>query len=205
MVDGKHLKYGKGRVVESSLSELIGLAHGLTADNKITQVEAEYLQKWLANRPVLADSPFLQGLYERVEDYLSDDYLDEEEASDLLSTLKGVTGGNFELGEAIKSSSLPLCNPRPVIAFEQKRFCFTGTFSFGNRKACEAASSKLGARCGSMTMKTDYLVVGIYATDSWLHSSAGHKILKAVDYRDRGVPISIISEPHWIEHLGTPS
>ena len=201
MVDGENLKFGVKRVTESSLSELIGLSHGLVADGKISQDEAEYLQKWLANRPTLANSAFLSGLYNRVNDYLSDNYLDEEEAADLFSTLKGVIGGDFELGEAIKSSSLHYCDPLPEVSFQSKRYSFTGTFSFGKRKECEQAVKELGATTGGIAQSTVFLVIGVYATDSWLHSSAGRKILKAVEYRENGFPISIISEPYWVQNM----
>ena len=136
-----------------------------------------------------------------MNDYLSDNYLDEEEAADLFSTLKGVIGGDFELGEAIKSSSLHYCHPLPEVSFQSKRYSFTGTFSFGKRKECEQAVKELGATTGGIAQSTDFLVIGVYATDSWLHSSAGRKILKAVEYRENGFPISIISEPYWVQNM----
>jgi hypothetical protein len=58
-----------------------------------------------------------------------------------------------------------------------------------------------GASIGPVTQKTNYVVVGTYVTDSWKHSSFGNKILTAVDYRNRGLPISIISEKHWSSFL----
>lgn len=203
MTDGEHLRFSKKRVTDRTIDELVGLSHGLIADGNVNQSEAEYLQKWLANRPTLAESAFLSGLYDRVEQYLMDDFLDEEEAQDLKEILTGIVGGNFELGEAAKATSLPLCNPYPKIEFIDRRFCFTGTFGYGKRKECETAVKSLGAKAGSLTMKTDFLVIGEYATDSWKHSSFGNKILKAVEFRDRGLPVSIISEMYWRESLGS--
>lgn len=52
-----------------------------------------------------------------------------------------------------------------------------------------------------MTQKTDVLVIGMYATESWKHSAFGTKIIKAVDMRESGVPISIVSEEHWMKYL----
>ena len=48
---------------------------------------------------------------------------------------------------------------------------------------------------------TDYLVIGNYATDSWIHSSYGRKIEKAVDMKAKGHHIKIISESHWTSFL----
>lgn len=47
----------------------------------------------------------------------------------------------------------------------------------------------------------DVLTIGAYATESWKHSSFGNKIMKAVEYRDMGVPLSIVSEMHWKAYL----
>ncbi|MBI3418677.1 MAG: BRCT domain-containing protein [Proteobacteria bacterium] len=111
--------------------------------------------------------------------------------------MKSFSGGDFELGEILKSSTLPLDHPPPSISFKDRRFCFTGTFSTGARKDCEEAVCNLGGSTGSLTMETDYLVVGIYATDSWAHSSYGRKIEKALAMKQEGVPIAIIGEQHW--------
>jgi hypothetical protein len=61
--------------------------------------------------------------------------------------------------------------------------------------------TQLGAQAGSLTKKTNVLVVGIYATDSWKHSSFGTKIMKACEWREAGHPINIVGEAHWKSHL----
>jgi len=58
-----------------------------------------------------------------------------------------------------------------------------------------------GGVAGSLTKNTDVLVVGHYATESWLHSPYGLKIIKAKGMQDKGHHISIVPEPHWIAHL----
>ena len=167
----------------------------------MNQAEAEYLLKWIAANAEQTDNPVLALLYGRIEKVLSDGILDPEEASDLLQALTRFCAGDFELGEPLKSTSLPLCDPAPVVSFGNSAFCFTGTFAFGSRKDCEKAVIKLGGIPGALTRTTRYLIVGAYATDSWAHSSFGRKIEKAVDMRSNGVPISIIGESHWVAHL----
>ena len=34
-------------------------------------------------------------------------------------------------------------------------------------------------------------------TDSWAHENYGRKIEKAMEYRDKGVDLVIITEEHW--------
>jgi hypothetical protein len=42
---------------------------------------------------------------------------------------------------------------------------FTGTFSYGQRKHCEAAVTERGGIADSLTQKTNVLVIGLYATE----------------------------------------
>ena len=193
--------FGAQRINARQMDELIGLARGLSADGVINQAEAEFLQSWLSANLLVSHQPLFSTLYQRIRDVLSDGILDEDEAKELLETLHGVTGEKIELGEMLKSSTLPLCDPAPPITFEDKRYCFTGTFTFGLRKECEQAASERGALVGSLTAKTDFLVIGAYATESWKHSSYGTKIIKASDFREKGYPISIVSEDYWTQHL----
>ena len=132
---------------------------------------------------------------------LEDNNLDDEEARELLDTLHKFGGGDFELGEIQKATRLHFDDPPPSIDFQERWFCFTGTFAYGSRSDCSRTVESLGGTAGSLTKATDYLVVGIYATDSWAHSSFGRKIEKAVQYREDGSGIAIVSEEHWIEYL----
>jgi NAD-dependent DNA ligase len=132
---------------------------------------------------------------------LNDGEFSSEERTELLELLQGLTGGPIELGEILKPSDLPLCSPRPTLQFQGVRYCFTGTFAFGERKRCEAAILDRGGQVGSLTRKTQVLVVGAYASSSWKHSSIGNKILTAFDLREQGLPISIVDEGHWRKFL----
>lgn len=194
--------YGRARIDDRQVNELIGLAHGMISDGSVNQAEAEYFYKWLAANKDATDNPVVGLLFERVREYLIDDVLDDEEAAELLQTLTAFTGGDFELGEAQKSSSFPLCSPAPTVDFPDRRFCFTGTFGYGSRSACERAVESLGATAGSLTQATNFLVIGVYSTDSWAHSSFGRKIEKAVTMREKSGTISIIDEEHWKNALG---
>jgi NAD-dependent DNA ligase len=136
-----------------------------------------------------------------VAEVLADGVADESECRELLQVLQDFAGNDFELGEALKSTTLPLCDPAPALTFPGTTFCFTGTFSFGRRPKCEQAVADRGGICGSLTRRTDVLVIGVYATESWKHSAFGHKIMKASEMRDSGVPIAIVSEEHWARHL----
>lgn len=200
-----HRIFNRARLDDRVVNELLGLAHGVIADGIVSQQEAEYLKKWLVANIAARDNPLVANLLQRISGILSDNVLDREEAQELLETLSSFAGGDFELGELLKSSCLPLDNPQPTLCISGSHFCFTGTFAFGSRKQCEQAVAKLGGYSGSMTMRTDYLVVGIYATESWAHSSYGRKIEKALTMKEKGVNITIIGENHWLLFVNNPS
>jgi NAD-dependent DNA ligase len=194
-------RFGRERISDRQVDELIGLAKGIAADGQIHPAEVEFLQNWLAANLAVSDHPLIGTLYQRINGILADGIVDEEEKSELLDTLLQFTGQPSELGEALKATTLPLCAPTPTISFATAQFCFTGTFAFGKRKDCEAAVAECGGLAGSLTRETRYLVIGTYVTDSWRHSSYGNKILKAVEMKSKQLPISIISESHWSRSL----
>jgi NAD-dependent DNA ligase len=193
--------YGRPRITDRQIDELTGLARGLCADGVLNQLEVEFLEKWLVINGEVTGNPVINDLYARVAEVLSDGIAVETERGELLQALNDFSGNEFEIGEALKSTALPLCDPAPRLAFPGRSYCFTGTFSYGRRPVCEQAVLDRGGTCGSLTRKTDMLVIGIYATESWKHSAFGHKIMKAAEMRDAGVPIGIVSEEHWVRYL----
>lgn len=194
-------KVNNDRIKSRQIDELVGLARGLIADNVITQSEVEFLQKWLVANNEINDHQIVKTLYTRINEILADGIVDEDEKIELLDTLEQFASRDFELGEILKSTTLPLCEPAPALTFANKIYCFTGTFNYGQRKHCEAEVIKRGGIVGRLTKKTQILVIGEYATGSWKHSSFGNKILKAIELRDNGIPISIVSEQHWHSFL----
>lgn len=198
-----YTRYNRKSISDRQVDTLIGLSTGLAADGKIDQSEAEVLRNWLGQCLTAADVPLIENLYNRVCEMLSDGVLDDEESAELLSLLQSITGETSDYGEVAKSATLPLCKPSPSIDFTDRRFLFTGTFAFGNRQSCKAAVIERGGICiSSVTKSLDYLIIGSYVTDSWVHQSFGRKIQKAMRYRDEGVPLCIVSEQHWIDTAG---
>ncbi len=189
------------RLESRQIDELIGLARGLIADGMLNQLEIEFLHKWLVANSSISNQPLIRVLYSRISTILADGQADEIEIIELLDTLRSFTDNNLEVGETLKPTTLPLCAPAPVLEFQNITYCFTGTFNFGQRKHCEREMLLRGAFVGGLTRKTNVLVIGAYATESWKHSAFGNKIMQACEWRDQGHPISIVSEHHWTTHL----
>lgn len=194
-------RFGNERISHRQIDELIGLARGLCADGVLNQMELEFLQKWLASNVGISDQPVVSTLYSRVNEILLDGLVDRDESAELLATLTTFSAGDYELGEALKATTLPICQPAPRLEFASQYYCFTGTFNFGGRRQCEEEVKSRGGECSSLTRRTNVLVIGVYATESWKHSTFGHKVMKACEMRDQGVPISIVTEEHWASFL----
>lgn len=194
-------KFNNARLNDRQVTELIGIARGLIADGYLADAEILYLRKWLAASETINQNPLLGKLSERIEQVLSDDIIDDDERAEIFEALHGLTGDEFELGEVLKPTTLPLCSPAPNVSFDGNRFTFTGAFVFGKRKDCEKAMSDRGGSAGSLRKDTSFLVIGEYASDDWIHSTYGRKIERAVELRDAGTPIRIISEQHWRSFL----
>ena len=177
------LKYAKSRISNRQVDTLIGLAKGIIADGVVTQEEAELLLTWLANNR-FTDNPLLGPLLDRIADMLSDDHLDGEEQEELLGLLIEFAGDPGSMGELLKSTTLPLDDPRPDVHIPGRNFLFTGTCAYGTRKVCESFIREQGGDVAKgVTKKLDYLVIGTYVTQSWMHESYGRKIEKAIEYR----------------------
>jgi len=192
------LKYNLGRVDDRTIDTLIGLSKGLIADKKINQTEAEFMLNWLGKNRSYATHPMFHNLYEKVNEFLSDGVLDDEESKELLTLLRKISGEESEPDEMFKPTTLPLDEPAPEIVFQDQLFLFTGTCAFGIRKKCKEATESLGGSVASNVNKSlNYLVIGSYVTESWIHESFGRKIEKAVEYRNSGLPLKIVTEDSW--------
>lgn len=198
-----YTRFNRKSIDDRQIDTLIGISKGITADNLVSQAEAEFLLTWLAQARTQSENPIITNLFAKVQDMLSDDVLDQEEASELLLTLRHISGDQSEPDEVAKPATLPVCNPAPEVVFPDRSFLFTGTCAFGSRKQCQEAVLTLGGQCSkSVTLSLNYLVIGTYVTDSWVHETFGRKIEKAMTYRDQGAPLAIVTEEHWLQSAG---
>ncbi|KPG81968.1 BRCT domain-containing protein [Pseudomonas sp. RIT-PI-o] len=191
--------FHEARIDRRSADALVGVAAGLAADGKINQQEAEFLKTWIESHLVHLSDPVVNILYKRLAEMLSDGVLDSDESVELLGMLHqfaGVPVGSIQTFTA--PNALPFDNPVPTLSWTDRVFLFTGVMAYGPRKECELRVTERGGLIGGgVSKKIHYLVVGSIGNEQWLHSTYGTKIKKAVELRDSGAPIAIISEDHW--------
>lgn len=196
-------RFNRKSIDDRKIDTLIGLSKGIVADGKVNQPEAEFLQTWLVQSRQATDNPIIANLLEKVDSMLEDSVLDDEEAAELMCLLRKISGETSELGELAKASTLPIDDPMPSLSFKDSCFLFTGTCAFGTRRECQEVIESLGGiNIRGVTKSLNYLVLGTYVTDSWAHETFGRKIEKAVEYREKGVPLAIVTERHWASSAG---
>jgi len=194
----EHLIFNRKSIDDRQVDTLIGLSKGLLADGQLVPAEVEFLHTWLVQARHATTHPIIINLFDKVSSILSDGVVDPEEGKELLGILAQFNGEKSELGEIAKPTTLPLNVPAPTVDFTARQFLFTGTCAYGTRKQCEAATKSLGGLLAqNVNQKLHYLVIGSYVTDSWAHETFGRKIELAMEYRDRGLPLAIISEVQW--------
>lgn len=190
--------YSAKRLNDRAIDELIGISRALIADKSINQPEVEFLLSWLNNNLSYCNDPIVNQLYFRIRDILSDNIVDQDEQRELLQILSEFSGESTVSHGQSLSSSLPLCNPPPIVEFDGRVFCMTGKFAYGPRNICrEVVIERGGIAVNSVSKKVDFLVVGTFCSTDWLHTSYGLKIMKAAEQREQGHKTSIISEDHW--------
>ncbi len=186
---------------DRAADELLGLCRGMLADGVVTAQEAHFLKDWIERNAIHAQVFPFDIVYRQLQSAMCDGVLDEDEERDLLSTLVNLVGGEHRgglPGSPSLASTLPLCDPAPPIHFPGSIFVVTGTFAFGpRRQVVDALEARQATAAGTVSKKVNYLVIGEVGSQAWRHSSYGRKIEAAVELREQGVPLRIISEPHW--------
>ena len=199
--------FHRSRIDRRAADALVGLAAGITADGIVNIAEAVFLKQWLEDNLAHLNDPVINLLYSRLACMLQDNALDVDESKELLNILRSFSGVGIERPKdggtaAITPTDLPFNSPVPDLVWDGRMFVFTGVMAFGPRKDCKALVEERGGLIGgSISKKVHYLVVGSVGNEQWRHSTYGTKIMKAVELREAGASIAIVSEDHWQKML----
>ena len=193
-------RYNWRRIEDRQIDELIGMCKMAIGDGHVDLSEARALLNWLEQNRESADRWPANVLYSRISEIISDGVINREEEGELIDLLIQSTGQPIDKTLGQMSTSLPLCNPFPLVEYKDQSFCFTGKFFFGPRKKCEdVIVERGGSLSGAPSGKTNFLVIGVLGSSDWVHSTHGRKIESAVELREEGKGIHIISEEHWVQ------
>lgn len=207
--------YALRRRTSRTVDELIGISKGVLADGVLNKQEADLIVQWLDVNRECEDTWPVNILTCRIEKMLEDKVIDKEERKELFPVLTEVSGGGGTramvddfTGEEVE----PFDTPPPLVEFKNKNFSFTGMLLYGSRKKCVQEVESRGGTFHKLPIfydysdktKTDYLVVGLLGglTGSPpVFGRVGNKLRAALELKEEGSPIAIISEEHWVKHL----
>lgn len=184
------------------VDELIGLLKGILSDKNLVDAEVRFLEDWLASNAFAANEWPGSVLRQRIHLALQDDILDPTEIGEIRDIIMSiVNGGKSPEYEQDLTTDLPLDKPTPPICFHGKVYCFTGKLVWGSRRNAELEVLNRGGTIGKPSKHLDFLVLGLMSSRDWKHSTHGLKILSAVNLKEKGCTVGIISEKDWAEAL----
>jgi len=187
----------------SAVAELVSIARRMLADGTISSSEMNGLVSWIAAHPEMMNTFPGNIIGQRLERYLADQYIDEDEIADLSNLLLELTGNVRGTHDGFTGfTTLPLTRPAPLIEFAHREFVFTGKFYYGSRKACERAVMARGGSCSAEPgSSTNYVVIGTLGSQVWSESGSANEINAALTLNTTAAGIIIMSEDHWAAHL----
>jgi NAD-dependent DNA ligase len=186
-----------------SLGALLGITQGLLCDGELNDREIAFLFDWMRTNDSIANTPPVNIIFQRVSAALKDGVITAAERTYLSETLQSFIGGSTEdLATPNHVTDLVFDNVDRV-NFRESHFCLTGEFAYADRPQCEELVISRGGIVGNVTKKLNYLVVGQRGSTEWKHGSFGTKIVKALEYKQKGVPILIVAESVWATSLSS--
>ncbi len=183
----------------AAINELLGLVTGIVADGVVDLSEFAQLDQWIGNNPDVSNHWPANVIAQRLRHIAEDGVVEPEELEELKTTLQQMCGYSFEeTGAADGGVAEVFEDGIQIFEHDGKTICFTGKFVCGTRKNVENTASKRGAQVvRNVSGRTDALVVGTLASRDWRFTSHGRKIEKALQLRNDGREIIILSERTW--------
>ena len=176
---------------EALLNQALGFASGISADDEIREEELTLL---VENLTKLDSMPVCRNLLKDIERLKREDNI-----VGLLACVKRFCGQEFpETGAAQNASLLDIFDSVDKVDLLGSRICFSGLVLGVPRSKLREQSENFGCYFDNkVTLSTDILVVGEEASRDWIYSALGRKIERAMELREKGHKICIITAKNW--------
>ncbi|MGO3406769.1 BRCT domain-containing protein [Marinomonas sp.] len=185
------------------VNEFLGLLSGIVSDDVINDKELGYILGWISVHEDVLDNAIVKEVSQKILRHTRTPYPTTKEKSDLLAFIKKNTGTQFiETGSTTTHPLEHIADKVDRMDHEYARICFTGIFNTGSRKEVESIATDLGAITRKDPSKSiDYVIIGSQVSPDWKHTSFGRKIQKAIELRESGHPLIILTEKQWSEFI----
>ncbi len=183
-------KYTEETLALQEIQEFLAVA---LSDNEIDIIEFQLLKEWLAKHNHLRNTYPFKEVFEIINDILEDGCV----SSDELEQLRNIC---FDIVDPVKAHA---CN-EDIVSIVGMHVCITGEFDYGSRgKVLQLIENAGGINDKSLKKSTNYLVVGSQGSSAWKAGNYGGKILKAMQFNEKGACIKIIEESVFISAISS--
>ncbi len=168
---------------------LDGILRGITVDGEITEVECKNLRQWLYDNIYLSNHFPFDKTIELVDKILSDGKVTANESAYLTSVIRDMLDPVEVLKEQVNS-------------VEGKHVCLSGNFEYGSKSEIEKYIFERGGIIDSGVKKTtDILMIGALECQAYSHGTYGSKVIKAMEYNEKGCNIQILKESDFFSTM----
>jgi len=182
------------------MQRLQSLLGGIAADAEITKDELAQLRGWLDGHEHLRSLWPYDEVSSLISGVLQDGVIDPQEHELLRAFFSEfISTESHRIAAGVLSGSSTglagVCASCPEVRFAGMKFCFTGeSTKFSREELAETVVRLGGTVVGSVSGKTDFLVVGSDGNPCWSFACYGRKIEKAMSLRRDGARLVIVHE-----------
>lgn len=181
-------------IATADLQKLYGMMYGILSDHEVTKEELQGLNRWMDDIEHLMDCYPYSLVHDLVASVLKDGRMDDSEkaaAEKLFRSLLQESGQAAPPDAPVRKLSWH-CGS---IIFEDSSFVITGESCLGSRtKITKIIEAKGGKVSSIVSKKTDYVVVGGAGNPHWAFSSAGTKIMAAMELQGKGAKVKFVKD-----------
>lgn len=185
--EGRGFKYSDETL---QLRELQTVLKTIVEDDAVDESEVFFLMEWMDTNSNLRGNYPYDRVFDLLDKVLEDGIVDRDELILLLDKFNEFTDP-VSVADKVDSAN---------ITIEGKHFVLTGEFAKGTRdEVSKLLESQGGIMDGQVKKCTDFVIVGSLGSQAWKNGTYGGKIKKAMEYKDKGIDINIISESDFFK------
>jgi hypothetical protein len=191
----------------ADMQRLCGTLDGIIADRQINETEISYLRNWMDSREHLCGYWPFDEVASVIHHVLADSVITKDEHDGLMAFFREFVSEHdsrtIDFKEDFNLFMVSgICAVAPTLMFPDRTFCFTGKSKRAPRsQIAKLVEERGGYFADNVTQKTSYLVVGADGNPCWAFSCYGRKIETAVQLRKKGIPIVIVHEVDFWDHM----
>ena len=191
----------------ADLQRLRAILDGIQADKIINENELKGLSDWLDDHSHLRRSWPYEELMSIATCVLADGKIEQSELSLLCTFLQDIAAFETQRKQPTAASEVGpaivgLCAVCPEVLFEEKTFCFSGSFSNLSVDELTSQIAALGGKVrDSVDESVDYLIVGSDGNPCWAYACYGRKVEDAVRLRQASHHLLLIHENDLLDAL----